>query len=154
MSRVAPASSEPSLKAAQAAGLDQDMIRRVVHRFYELVRDDPLIGPVFHTRIPEDHWPQHLDKITAFWSSALLGTRSYGGRPMPKHQAIAELEDAHFRRWLALLRHTVTLLCPPPVAAVFIARSERMAEAFRTNLSMHRSAVPTFLRPLEREDYP
>ncbi|WP_289155832.1 group III truncated hemoglobin [uncultured Salipiger sp.] len=145
---------EPTTEEAVAEGLDEAMVRRVVHRFYDRVRADPLIGPVFHARIADDHWPEHLEKITAFWSSALLGTRSYTGKPMPKHLAIDELGDAHFRRWLAIFRHTVTELCPERTAALFIARSERVAEAFRMNIAMHRGDILTFRPPLTREDYP
>ncbi|MCT4373135.1 group III truncated hemoglobin [Yangia mangrovi] len=145
---------EPTTDEAIAEGLDEAMVRRVVHHFYDLVRADPLIGPVFHARIAEGHWPEHREKITAFWSSALLGTRSYSGKPMPKHQAIEELEDAHFRRWLAIFRHTVTELCPERTAALFIARSERVAEAFRMNIAMHRGDILTFRPPLTREEFP
>ncbi|WP_226623568.1 hypothetical protein [Alloyangia pacifica] len=73
---------------------------------------------------------------------------------MPKHQAIDELEDAHFRRWLAIFRHTVTELCPERTAALFVARSERVAEAFRMNIAMHRGEILTFRPPLTREEYP
>ena len=38
----------------EAEGLDEAMVRRVVHRFYDLVRADPLIGPVFHARIADE----------------------------------------------------------------------------------------------------
>ncbi|MDP5306279.1 group III truncated hemoglobin [Paracoccus spongiarum] len=139
---------------AVAEGLDQAMIRRVVHRFYADAREDPVIGPVFRTHVPDDQWQAHLDKITAFWSSSLLGTGSYDGRPMPKHLAITELNDDHFRRWLALFRHTVTDLCPPNTAELFITRSERIAEAFRINIGMHRGEDLMFRPPLTREAYP
>ena len=96
-------------------------------------------------------WPHHLDLITDFWSSMLLGTGRYGGRPMPKHMAIPELADPHFMRWLALFRRTVETVCPPEIAALFIERSERIGNSFRMNIAMRRGQDITAMAPLERE---
>ena len=154
MNRRRRSDGAPTPEQAIAEGLDEDMIRRVVHRFYDLARQDPLIGPIFLAHVPDDHWPAHLDKISAFWCSSLLGAKTYQGRPMPKHLAISELEDGHFRRWLALFRHTVNELCPPRTAELFVARSERVAEAFRINIAMHRGEGLSFRPPLSREAPP
>lgn len=133
------------------AGLDETMIRAVVDRFYTEARRDPVIGPVFNRIIPDQAWPQHLATIADFWSSMLLGTGRYFGRPMPKHLAIPELSDAHFRRWLALFRMTVEDLCPPDIAALFIERSERIGNSFRMNIAMRRGDDITRMAPLDRE---
>ena len=132
-------------------GLDESMIRAVVDRFYADARRDPVIGPVFNRVIAEEAWPHHLSTIADFWSSMLLGTGRYAGRPMPKHMAIPELSDAHFTRWLALFRRTVEELCPPEIAAVFIERSERIGNSFRMNIAMRRGEDITGMKPLERE---
>lgn len=134
-------------------GLDEPMIRRVVDHFYALARRDDVIGPIFRQQVPDDRWQAHLDTIADFWSSMLLGSGRYNGRPMQKHLALPELTDAHFRRWLALFRHTVDQLCPPAVAALFIDRSERVANSFRINVRTHRGENVIHLKPLEREDY-
>lgn len=135
-------------------GLDETMIRNVVDRFYALARNDAVIGPVFRRAVPDERWQAHLDTIADFWSSMLLGSGRYNGRPMPKHLALPELTDAHFQRWLALFRFTVNELCPPDVAALFIDRSERVGNSFRLNIRMFRGEDITRLRPLEREEYP
>jgi hemoglobin len=135
-------------------GLDEALIRAVVDEFYTRARHDDLIGPVFNSRIAGPDWPSHLATITDFWSSMLLGTGRYGGRPMPKHMAIAELDDAHFMRWLRLFRETVTELCPPEVATVFTERSERIGNSFRMNIKMRRGEDITQLGPLKREASP
>lgn len=134
--------------------LDEAMIRAVVDRFYALAREDDVIGPVFRNTIPDERWQAHLDTIADFWSSMLLGSGRYNGRPMPKHLALPELADAHFRRWLALFRFTVSELCPPDIAALFIERSERVGNSFRLNVRMHRGEDLLHLKPLQREDYP
>jgi hemoglobin len=157
MSGSTPADMEARLRRSgmvTPAGLDEAMIRRVVGRFYGLAREDDLIGPVFRNAVPDDRWQAHLDTIVDFWSSMLLGTGRYHGRPMPKHLALPELTDAHFRRWLALFRFTVSELCSPGVAALFIERSERVGNSFRLNVRMHRGDDLVHLKPLEREDYP
>src|SRR5690349_15930429 len=74
-------------------------IRRLVHGFYNAVLRDPLIGPIFGQEIEPERWPLHLDKMCAFWSSVLLKTGRYGGRPLPPHLALSELSDEHFLRW-------------------------------------------------------
>ena len=132
-------------------GLDEAMIRAVVDHFYAEARRDPVIGPVFNRVIADEAWPQHLATIADFWSSMLLGTGRYAGRPMPKHMAVPELSDAHFMRWLALFRRTVEQLCPPEIAAVFIERSERIGNSFRMNIAMRRGEDITTMAPLERE---
>src|SRR3546814_16578731 len=48
-------------------------------------------------------WSEHLEKLTAFWSSVMLGSGRYKGQPVPahmkhKHRITPEL----FERWLNL----------------------------------------------------
>ncbi|MBE7733583.1 group III truncated hemoglobin [Devosia faecipullorum] len=135
-------------------GLDETMIRAVVDEFYARARRDDVIGPVFNRIIPDAEWPAHLDKIADFWSSMLLGTGRYTGRPMPKHMDIPELADAHFMRWLRLFRETVEALCPPEIAALFIERSERIGNSFRMNIHMRRGEDIVGMEPLRREAPP
>lgn len=132
-------------------GLDDAMIRAVVDEFYARARRDDVIGPVFNRVIPDAEWPDHLSKIADFWSSMLLGTGRYDGRPMPKHMAIPELGDAHFMRWLRLFRETVEEICPPDIATLFVERSERIGNSFRMNIAMRRGDDITTMGPLKRE---
>jgi hemoglobin len=128
---------EPHPKApGLAAGITEPMIRELVHAFYAAVRRDPLLGPIFEPRIKD--WPEHLDKLSAFWSSVVLMTGRYKGRPMPVHMAIPEISRAHFERWLALFRATAKAVCPPPAAALFIDRAERIAESLHLGIGIHR----------------
>lgn len=129
------------------AELDEPMVRAVVERFYARARQDDVVGPVFNRIIPDDEWPAHLDKITDFWSSMLLGTGRYMGRPMPKHLAIPELADAHFARWLKLFRETAETHCPEEVAALFIDRAQRIAWNFRIRIAQFRGHDPEAVRP-------
>jgi hemoglobin len=117
-----------------AAGIDEALIATLVDRFYAAVRGDAMLGPVFAARI--DDWDAHLAKLRAFWSSVVLMTGSYKGRPMPVHAAIGGLSVAHFERWLALFAQTAREVCQPAVAAVFVDRSERIAESLQLGLGL------------------
>ena len=136
------------------AGLDEAMVRAVVELFYARARRDAVIGPVFNRVIAADDWPAHLSTIADFWSSMLLGTGRYTGRPMPKHFAIPELGDAHFARWLKLFRQTVEELCPPEIAALFVERAETIGNNFRIRIAQFRGQDPRGLRPIRAGEEP
>jgi len=112
-------------------GLDDAMLGRLVHGFYDRVRHDPLIGPVFAKRISD--WGPHLDRMVEFWSSVALMTGRYHGAPMPKHLPLP-VEAEHFDRWLDLFRQTAQEVCPPTGAAWVIERAERIASSIHINI--------------------
>lgn len=123
-----------------AAGITEPMIRTLVHNFYAEVRRDPLLGPIFNARVRD--WPEHLDKLTAFWSSVVLMTGRYKGRPMPVHVAIPDIARTHFERWLELFRSTARAVCPDAAAALFIDRAERIAESLHLGICLSRGEGP------------
>lgn len=127
--------------------LDEPMVAAVVSAFYAKARRDELIGPVFNRIIAADRWPEHIQTITDFWSSMLLGTQRYVGRPMPKHVAIPELNDEHFQRWLTLFRETAQELCPPQIAALFVERAERIGYSFRIRIAQLRGQDSMSVKP-------
>jgi len=129
-----------------AAGIDEAMIRALVHRFYGEVRRDPLLGPIFNTRVAD--WDEHLDKLCAFWSSVTLMTGRYKGRPMPVHAAIAEIEPAHFARWLALFETTARAVCPEPAADLFVDRSRNIARSLEIGIALDRGGPLDFSPPI------
>lgn len=63
--------------------ITEEALAALVGAFYAKVRRDPLIGPVFNRAIED--WDEHLPKLQSFWSSVMLGTGRYKGRPMPAH---------------------------------------------------------------------
>lgn len=131
--------------------LDEEMVRAVVHRFYDEIRRDDLLGPVFNGAIAPEAWPRHLAKMCDFWSSTLLRTGSYDGRPLPPHLAIPGLGEAHFRRWLTLFRATVARLCPPEVARLFLDRALRIAHSFRLAVAFNRGEDTLLVEPITEE---
>ncbi|MER9559413.1 group III truncated hemoglobin [Mesorhizobium sp. M0323] len=128
--------------------LDEEMIQRVVHGFYEEIRHDVLLGPVFNNAIAADAWPSHLAKMCDFWSATLLRTSRYAGRLLPPHLAVPGLGEMHFRRWLSLFRAVVERVCPPEVAAIFIARSLRIAHSFCLAVAFNRGEDTIQVEPI------
>ncbi|TPJ48384.1 MULTISPECIES: group III truncated hemoglobin [unclassified Mesorhizobium] len=132
--------------------LDEAMIRGVVHGFYDEIRRDDLLGPIFHDRIEPDKWPQHLAKMCDFWSATLLRTSRYDGRPLPPHLVIAGLGAAHFRRWLILFRTTVRRICPAEVATLFMDRALRIAHSFRLAIAFNGGETTIGIEPIVERD--
>jgi hemoglobin len=130
------------------AGLDEQMIHDVVYTFYEEIRRDGLLGPVFQSAIALEAWPHHLQKMCDFWSGALLRTARYEGRPLPPHLAIQGLGEMHFRRWLSLFRTTVRRICTPEVADLFMSLALRVAQSFRLAIAFHRRQDTLAIEPI------
>lgn len=142
--RPAPPALSPEEQQIRAR-IDGALIERLVRSFYERVRADDLIGPVFAERI--DDWEPHLHKMFAFWESVALGTGRYEGRPMAVHLPLP-VERAHFDRWLALFEETAHAVCDPDVAEYFVARAWRIAASLEMGVYAKRGEiVPTRMRP-------
>lgn len=131
--------------------VSEETIRRLVHGFYAAVRDDPLVGPVFDREIAPDDWPVHLDKMCGFWSSVLLKTDRYEGRPLAPHLRLPDISDAHFTRWLMLFRQTARETFDTKGAMAVIALAERIAHSFRLAIAFHRGQDSSKIVPLTAE---
>jgi hemoglobin len=133
-----------------AVGIDEELIGELVDRFYAAVRKDAILGPVFESRI--ENWDEHLTKLRAFWSSVVLMSGTYKGRPMPVHAAIAEISGLHFQRWLELFAETAREVCPPPAAALFIDRSQRIGQSLQMGISLSRGDYSVLHAPRRDDD--
>ncbi len=115
--------------------ISPEEISELVDRFYEKVRLDPEIGPVFNEAIQD--WPAHLRLLKDFWSTVLLTERRYKGDPLSKHLPL-QLEPQHFRRWLALFEETAHQVMSPEHARIVVAKSHRIAENFQLAIAYQR----------------
>jgi hemoglobin len=113
-------------------GITETMIERLVRSFYERVRADEMLAPVFDARIRD--WEPHLQQMCAFWSSVALMSGRYHGAPMPKHMGLP-IDAAHFDRWLALFEATAAEICPPEAAAHFVERARRIAASLELGVA-------------------
>jgi hemoglobin len=135
------ASREPHPAApGLAVGIDEALVRAVVETFYAKARRDPLLGPIFNEAVAD--WPEHLDRLCAFWSSLTLMTGRYKGDPFGVHLALPPLGPTHFRTWLGLFEETLGALCTPDQAEVFRVRAKRVAESLNLGLAIRRGEAP------------
>ena len=115
------------------SSVDVPSIRVLVDTFYERVRDDPELGPIFNDVIG-GNWDAHLQTMVKFWSSVMLSSGVYKGTPMPKHVVLKDLKEEHFDVWLGHFSTTTTELFEPEIARDFVVRAERVAESFKLGM--------------------
>jgi hemoglobin len=113
-------------------GIDEPMIERLVRKFYERIQAEPVLGPIFASKIED--WEQHIQKLCAFWSSVALMTGRYHGQPMRMHLGLP-VDRSHFNRWLALFETTAAEICPPVAAAHFVGRARRIADSLEMGIA-------------------
>lgn len=107
-------------------------IRLLVDTFYHKVGQDALLNPVFNGFAGVD-WSLHLPIMYGFWSSILLGTVRYHGRPFLKHLPLP-IDATHFERWLELFGATVAELFSGPKADEANLRALNIATMFEFRL--------------------
>ena len=128
----------------------EETIHTLVHTFYDRIRSDETLGPIFNDVI-DPNWDAHLEKMCAFWSSVMLTSGRYKGRPMQAHAKLSAVKPEHFDIWLGLFRETATELFGPVTGAAFIYRAERIAASLK--LGMFFDAEETFVsKPGSRQD--
>ena len=119
--------------AAKLGHVSEDGIRQLVGAFYDTVRLDAELAPVFLRAIPGD-WEPHLTRMYAFWSSVMLTTGRYKGNPVVKHLVIPGIQPHLFERWLALFNETCGELFEDGVSEEFRANAARIAESLKLAL--------------------
>jgi hemoglobin len=120
---------------------NEDAIRHLVDAFYEKVRCDPALGPIFET-VLHGQWHAHLPKMYDFWSSVMLTTGRYKGNPMATHMRLPAFPPELFERWLELFAETAHALCTQDLASTFETKARRIAESLKLAL---------YYRPAEKD---
>ena len=129
---------DPFKERAVEAGLTEPLVREVIASFYDEVRKDSVLGPVFHGILGDD-WTAHLNRINLFWLTVTRLGHGYQAKNfMPAHVRHPSIHADHLPRWLALFRKTARSLCPPAAADVLIDIAERMAESIKIGLERRR----------------
>ncbi|MDF2449963.1 MAG: globin [Bacteroidota bacterium] len=111
-------------------------IQLMVDTFYERIREDELLAPIFKDRI-ENKWPEHLEKMYRFWQTILLEEHTYHGAPFPPH-ATMPVDESHFSTWVKIFTNTVNDLFDGPVADEAKKRGTLMAAIFNSKISHFR----------------
>ncbi len=112
----------------------REEIKILVDSFYDKVKLDSLIGPIFNDTA-KVNWDEHLPRLYNFWEDLLLGTNNYNGRPFPPHMTL-NLKMEHFERWLQLFFITVDENFIGLKAEEAKSRALRIAKNFSVNLGL------------------
>lgn len=120
--------------------LDEAILPALLARFYEKVRQDDQLGPLFDDAVHD--WTEHLRRLGDFWSSVMLTSGRYKGNPVAIHLMHAHrITPEMFERWLALWAQTTSEMLPHEVAAAMQAKARRIADTLRSAVRMR--AGPT-----------
>ena len=91
---------------------NRDDIYTLVSTFYNKVKKDDLIAPIFLGTIPDEQWEAHLQKLTDFWQTNLFFIRNtketqcvFIKKSIEKFEH--SIYQEHFDRWLSLWYTTV-----------------------------------------------
>lgn len=108
--------------------ITEQQISDLVELFYLRVQKDQRLGPVFKGRL-DGRWPEHLTKMKDFWSSVLLRTGRFKGKPMPAHMQLTEAQSEDFRIWLSIFRPTAQEIFEPEAVPFVVEAAERIAQS-------------------------
>mgnify|MGYP005990604583 CR=1 FL=1 len=134
---------------ANALGINDALISNLVERFYEAIRKDELLGPIFEAHVTD--WKPHLARMKDFWASVTLESGRFRGNPMLKHFAIGGLDQLHFDRWLFLWNQTLDVVLPDAEAAeVFRKAAERIATSLLTGIRVQRGGLEAISNQKEK----
>ncbi|MDO5620622.1 MAG: group III truncated hemoglobin [Paracoccus sp. (in: a-proteobacteria)] len=110
----------------------EQQIAQVVAVFYAAIRRHEVLGPVFAAHVTD--WPEHEEKIAAFWRNAILYQRGYDGNPMRIHHATPEIRADHFATWLELFDETLRRTLPEDLALAWSMLAHRIGAGLRMGI--------------------
>lgn len=126
MSRINPVDS-----------FDEAAIATLVDHFYEKVRRDAQIGPIFNAAVHD--WDEHKRLLTTFWASVALRAGSYRGNPMAAHRP-HPIRVEHFDHWIALWKETCLEELDEVHALQMVDYAERIGRSLKLGLGIHPQA--------------
>lgn len=103
-------------------------IKFLVDQFYQAVKQDPFIGPIFNARLA-GKWEMHHLKLYRFWHTVLLRRPDYFGDPVPLHYNM-NLDKTHFDYWLTIWVSIIDANFEGVIAERAKFRGRTMANAF------------------------
>ena len=108
-------------------------VEQLVNLFYEKVKEDKLLAPLF-TRV---NWELHLPVMYQFWENAIFFSGGYIGNPMAAHILLHKktaLNHEHFSRWTLLFNNTVDELFQGNKAELAKQRANSIAVVMQTKI--------------------
>ncbi|MGP1664461.1 MAG: group III truncated hemoglobin [Rhodanobacter sp.] len=117
-----------------ATPFDETAIATLVDHFYEKVRRDAIIGPIFNAAVHD--WDEHKALLTSFWSSVALRAGSYRGNPMAAHRP-HPIRVEHFDHWIALWKETCLEELDEEHALQMADYARRIGGSLKMGLGLH-----------------
>jgi hemoglobin len=117
-------------------------VERLVDAFYDQVRADARLGPIFDG-IAQVDWAAHLPRMYDFWETVLFGAPAFKGNPLAVHRALASrapMSGAEFGQWLHLFERTVDTLFAGPGATEAKRRAAHIATVMQHHIGADRAA--------------
>ncbi|MCK0123837.1 group III truncated hemoglobin [Gelidibacter sp. F2691] len=114
-------------------------VKTLVNTFYDKVREDALLAPIFN-KVIKERWPEHLETMYTFWQTVLLGEHTYTGSPFPPHAKLP-ISKAHFDRWLELFYSTIDEHFEGEIAEEAKWRASKMAEIFQFKIDRYQQSI-------------
>ena len=108
---------------------DKQDIALLVNTFYDTIRGDEILGPIFND-VAKVNWERHIPLLIEFWSTILFSKPGYKGNPMQAHIDLNEifpLKEEHFHHWRQLFFTTVDDLFEGPAAEHIKQRATHIA---------------------------
>ena len=115
-------------------------VEQLVDRFYDRVRGDALLGPIFDD-VAQTNWATHLPRMYAFWEGVLFGAAGFRGNPLQIHRDLARrvpLGAPEFGQWLELFHESVDELFTGPCAERAKASARRIAGVMQHHITQDR----------------
>jgi len=115
----------------------------LVSSFYKEIRKDELLGPIFNHHLSSNQWPIHIEKLTDFWVTALLGQICFKGSPTQAHFRVDKklnytMDQVHFGKWLQLWFTTIDNLYEGKIAQRAKDTARKMATGQYLNVWKNR----------------
>ncbi|WP_316769796.1 group III truncated hemoglobin [Pedobacter frigiditerrae] len=125
------------METKQTDILNIDDVKLLVDDFYEKIRNNELLSPIFNGVI-KDNWPAHLERMYGFWQTLLLEVPAYSGTPFLKHAKLPIAKE-HFDTWIGLFNETVDAHFTGEKASEAKWRAARMSEMFQYKLDYYKN---------------
>jgi hemoglobin len=114
--------------------MTEDAIELFVRAFYEKIRHDPALAPIF-TAALGSRWDAHLRRMCSFWRSAMRISPRYKGDMLAAHRRLGPLSPVLFERWLELFEETAKEHFAEEPAEALCDRARKTARNLESALS-------------------
>lgn len=120
--------------------LNRENINKLVITFYTAVLENEKLAPFFieHLGIDMNNetWATHMQLLTDFWSTLVMGVDDYKGFPFPPHAQMSGLDRESFETWIKLFFESVDNVFTEEIASKFKEKSSIIASNFMRNLGI------------------